>query len=54
MGLSSLGRIIDTMIAAPIDSENRFKYALNELGKHYLGETKNETLLYKKRQKVGV
>jgi len=54
MGLKVHGRIIDTMIAAPIIDENRFKYSLNELGKHYLGESKNETLLYEAAKSWGV
>jgi len=31
-------KIYDTMIAAPLIDENRFSYALNSLGKDYLGE----------------
>jgi len=39
------GRIIDTMIAAPLIDENRFSYSLNNLGKDYLSERKDEKLL---------
>ena len=39
------GRIIDTMIAAGIVNENRFKYDLNSLSREYLKEGKNETAL---------
>ena len=44
-GINVQGRIIDTMIGAPLIDENRFSYALNALGKHYLQETKSEDLL---------
>ena len=44
-GIQVEGRIIDTMIAAPLLDENRWSYALNSLGKDYLGETKNEKIL---------
>ncbi len=36
------GRIIDTMLAAPLLDENRFSYSLNALGFDYLQETKSE------------
>ena len=39
------GKIIDTMIAAPLINENRFSYALNALGRDYLGKRKNEKIL---------
>ena len=45
-GLEVKGRIIDTMIAAPLIDENRFRYSLNDLGKDYLKDKKSETLLY--------
>ncbi len=54
MGLKVHGRIIDTMIAAPLIDENRFRYSLNELGKHYLAEKKSETLLYDAAKSWGV
>jgi len=44
-GVKVEGKVIDTMIAAPILNENRWSYALNSLGKDYLGETKNEKIL---------
>ena len=34
------GRIVDTMIAASVIDENRFRYSLNELSKDYLNEGK--------------
>ena len=36
------GKILDTMIAAPLLDENRFSYSLNTLGATYLGEKKKE------------
>ena len=45
-GINIQGRIIDTMVAAPLIDENRFSYSLNNLGKSYLQETKNEEMLY--------
>ena len=53
-GLEVKGRIIDTMIAAPLIDENRFRYSLNELGKDYLKETKSEALLYEAAKEWGV
>ena len=53
-GLEVKGRIIDTLIAAPLVDENRFRYSLNELGKDYLKETKSEALLYEAAKEWGV
>jgi len=53
-GLEVKGRIIDTLIAAPLVDENRFRYSLNELGKDYLKETKSEGLLYEAAKEWGV
>ena len=39
------GKIVDTMIAAGVVDENRFRYDLNSLSRQYLGEGKNETAL---------
>lgn len=39
------GNIHDTMIAAPLLNENEYSYSLNSLGKQYLNEEKDETLL---------
>ena len=44
-GITVEGKIIDTMIAAPLLDENRFSFSLNNLGRDYLGERKNERLL---------
>jgi len=41
-GFTVNGRIIDTMLAAPLIDENRFSYSLNALGFDYLKETKSE------------
>ncbi len=41
-GFEIKGRVIDTMIAAPLLDENRFSYSLNALGFDYLKETKSE------------
>ena len=54
MGLKVHGRIIDTLIAAPLVNENRFNYTLRDLSKEYVGETKSETLLYEAAKEWGV
>lgn len=41
-GFTISGRIIDTMLAAPLIDENRFSYSLNTLGFDYLKEVKSE------------
>lgn len=41
-GIKIAGRVVDTMVAAPLLDENRFSYSLNNLLKDYLGERKNE------------
>jgi DNA polymerase I-like protein with 3'-5' exonuclease and polymerase domains len=41
-GFKVHGRIIDTMIAAPLIDENRFSFSLNALGFEYLKEIKSE------------
>ena len=43
-GVEVQGRIIDTMIAAPLVDENRFSFSLNNLGRDYLGETQERNL----------
>ena len=45
MGFKINGRIYDTMIAASLVNENRFRYDLNSLGWDYVGQGKNETEL---------
>jgi DNA polymerase I-like protein with 3'-5' exonuclease and polymerase domains len=44
-GVEVQGRIIDTMIAAPIIDENRFSYSLNNLGRDYIDMRKDEKML---------
>ena len=44
-GIKVEGRIIDTMITGAVVDENRFSYSLNNLGRDYLDERKNEKLL---------
>ena len=44
-GVEVQGRIIDTMIAAPLIDENRFSYSLNNLGRDYIDMRKDERLL---------
>ena len=53
-GVEVKGKIIDTLIAAPLIDENRFRYSLNELGKDYLKESKSEGLLYEAAREWGV
>ena len=45
MGITIHGNIYDTMIAASLVNENRFRYDLNSLGWDYVGRGKNETEL---------
>jgi DNA polymerase I-like protein with 3'-5' exonuclease and polymerase domains len=45
MGVDIKGKIIDTLIAAALVDENRFRYDLNSLGRDYLQESKSETQL---------
>ena len=54
MGLKVNGKIIDTMIAAPLLNENRYNYSLRDLSKEYVGETKSEALLYEAAKEWGV
>ena len=45
MGIEIKGDIVDTMIAASLINENRFRYDLNSLGREYVGWGKAETAL---------
>ena len=47
-GMKMKGRIVDTMIAASVIDENRFKYSLDSLSKDYLNEEKYKYDLQKK------
>ena len=53
-GFKVNGRIVDTMLAAPILDENRFSYALNSLGFDYLQEAKSEQGLKQAAADFGV
>ena len=54
MGLEVKGRIVDTMIAAPLVDENKRNYSLKEIAKEYIGETKAEAGLYEAAKDFGV
>ena len=53
-GIEVKGKIIDTMIAAPLLDENRKWYNLNSLARDYLGEYKDEKLLKSAADEFGV
>ena len=53
-GYTINGEIHDTMMAAPLLNENEYSYSLNSLGKMYLGEVKDETMLTEAAQIFGV
>jgi DNA polymerase I-like protein with 3'-5' exonuclease and polymerase domains len=53
-GIEVKGRIIDTMVAAPLIDENRFSYSLNNLGKDYLFERKDERMLRDAAKEFGL
>ena len=44
-GVEVQGRIIDTMVAAPVIDENRWSYSLNNLGRDYIDMRKDEKML---------
>ena len=53
-GFTINGRILDTMLAAPLLDENRFSFSLNALGFDYLKETKSEQGLKQAASDFGV
>mgnify|MGYP000382495827 CR=1 FL=1 len=53
-GVNVEGKIIDTMIAAPLIDENRWSFSLDALGRDYLGERKNEKLLRAAAKEWGI
>ena len=53
-GIEVQGKIIDTMIAAPLLNENRRYYNLNSLAGEYLGEWKNEKMMNRAAEYFGV
>jgi len=54
MGFKINGRIYDTMIAASLVNENRYRFDLNSLGWDYVGQGKNETELNNAAKEWGV
>jgi len=54
MGIKLNGNIYDTMIAASLVNENRFRFDLGSLGWDYCGQGKNETELVAAAQEWGV
>jgi len=54
MGLTINGMIVDTMIAAAVTDENRFRYDLNSLSWKYLGFVKNEAALAEAAAEWGI
>jgi DNA polymerase I-like protein with 3'-5' exonuclease and polymerase domains len=53
-GFEVNGRILDTMLAAPLLDENRFSFSLNALGFDYLQEAKSEANLKQAAGDFGV
>jgi len=53
-GIQVNGKVMDTMIMAPLINENKFSYALNAVGKDMLNITKNETMLKEAAAEFGV
>jgi hypothetical protein len=54
MDIDIRGKIIDTLIAAPLVDENRFRFDLNSLAKDYLQESKSEAQLYEAAKMWGL
>ena len=54
LGFHINGGIIDTMIAASLVNENRFRYTLDAIAKEYVGSGKNEKLLQEAAKDWGV
>ena len=53
-GIEVKGRIVDTMVAAPLIDENRYSYSLNNLGIDYLKERKDERTLREAAASMGL
>tara|TARA_R110002020_G_scaffold25616_6_gene83188 strand:- start:351 stop:2267 length:1917 start_codon:yes stop_codon:yes gene_type:complete len=53
-GIAVQGRIIDTLVGAPLLDENRFSYSLNALSREYLQERKSENQLREAAETFGV
>ena len=54
MGILINGQIVDTMIAASLVNENRFRYDLGSLGWDYCGQGKNENELVNAAKEWGI
>ena len=54
LGIKINGLIVDTMIAASLVNENRFRYDLNSLSWDYLGHGKNEAILNEAAKEWGI
>jgi DNA polymerase I-like protein with 3'-5' exonuclease and polymerase domains len=54
MGIQINGQIVDTMIAASLIDENRFRFDLNSLSWDYLGHGKNESALNEEAKSRGL
>ena len=54
IGIQVHGMVVDTMIAASLINENRFRYDLNGISRDYLGKGKDETALYEAAKSWGV
>tara|TARA_A100001391_G_scaffold25628_1_gene13873 strand:- start:1098 stop:2954 length:1857 start_codon:yes stop_codon:yes gene_type:complete len=54
MGLKINGQIVDTMIAASLIDENRYRFDLNSLSWDYLGHGKNESALNEEAKSRGL
>jgi DNA polymerase I-like protein with 3'-5' exonuclease and polymerase domains len=53
-GVQIKGKIVDTMVVAPLLDENRFSYSLNALGRDYLQDRKSEQGLREAAATFGV
>jgi len=53
-GLDVKGKIIDTLLAAPLVNENNYRYDLTSVGWEYLKEKKSEALLYEVGATMGI
>jgi len=54
LGIQVQGQIVDTMIAASLIDENRYRYDLNGLSREYLGKGKDESVLQETAKSWGV
>ena len=53
LGIQVQGQIVDTMIAASLVNENRYRYDLNGLSRDYIGKGKDENALYEAAKSWG-